>query len=73
MFERLEDARLRVAAFDWLSAQVDVYGDSLSRSILAEGFEFQGQRVPLLGPQGIFKPATLLPATLTRLRGYSVT
>ncbi|MDP6495020.1 MAG: HNH endonuclease [Dehalococcoidia bacterium] len=66
MFERLEDARLRVAAFDWLSAQVDVYGDSLSRSILAEGFEFQGQRVPLLGPQGIFKPAAMaLPLSIT--------
>lgn len=66
MFERVQDARVRVAAFDWLSAQVEVHGDSLSRTILAEGFEFQGQRVPLLGPQGIFKPAAMaVPLSIT--------
>lgn len=66
MFERVPDARIRVAAFDWLSAQIEVLGDSLSRAILAEGFEFQGRRVPLLGPQGIFKPAAMaLPLSIT--------
>jgi putative restriction endonuclease len=28
-------------------------------SVLSRGFEFDGQRVPLIGPQGIFKPAAL--------------
>lgn len=66
MFERLRDASLRVAAFDWLSAQVEVYPYSLPRTILADGFEFQGQRIPLLGPQGIFKPAAMaVPLSIT--------
>lgn len=27
--------------------------------MLSQGFEFDGVRVPLIGPQGIFKPAIL--------------
>jgi hypothetical protein len=27
--------------------------------VLAQGFDFDGRRVPLLGPEGIFKPAIL--------------
>ena len=34
--------------------------------ILQQGFEFEGVRVPLMGPQGIFKPALLeLPLSIT--------
>jgi putative restriction endonuclease len=33
--------------------------------VLAQGFEFGGIRVPLLGPQGIFKPAILTDAPLS--------
>lgn len=51
------DQRVRLAAFQWLRAQMDVHGEVLPRSILAEGFLFDARRVPLLGPQGIFKPA----------------
>jgi len=51
------DQRVRLAAFQWLRAQMDVHGEVLSRSILAEGFVLDSRRVPLLGPQGIFKPA----------------
>jgi putative restriction endonuclease len=51
------DQRVRLAAFQWLRSQMDVHGDVLPRRILAEGFVFDGRRVPLLGPQGIFKPA----------------
>ncbi len=36
-----------------------LHGDILARDILAQGFDWQGQRVPLLGPQGIFKPRIL--------------
>jgi len=48
------DQRVRLAAFQWLRAQMDVHGEVLPRSILAQGFMFDGRRVPLLGPQGIF-------------------
>ena len=58
-FERDHDARVRSAAFDWLTEQVSVYGDVLPRRLLAEGFRFEQRRVPLVGPQGIFKPAVM--------------
>lgn len=50
------DRRVRLAAFNWLRSQVLIHGDVLPRKLLAEGFMFQDIRVPLLGPQGIFKP-----------------
>lgn len=59
------DQRVRLAAFQWLRAQVDVLGDVLPRSILAEGFVFDGRRVPMLGPQGIFRPAIMTEAPLS--------
>lgn len=60
------DQRVRLGALQWLRSQTDVYGDVLPRSILAEGFVFDGRRVPLLGPQGIFKPALCdLPISIT--------
>lgn len=62
------DALVRRAAFSWLEKQVDRHGDVLPRTLLAEGFEFDGQRVPLLGPQGIFKPAVLdIPISITTI------
>ncbi len=66
MFDRAHDARVRAAAFDWLTSLVATHGDVLPRSALAEGFQLQGKRVPLLGPQGIFKPAVLdIPLSIT--------
>lgn len=59
------DHRVRLAAFRWLRAQMDVVGELLPRSVLAEGFVFEGTRVPLLGPQGIFKPALMTDAPLS--------
>jgi putative restriction endonuclease len=61
------DLRVRLAAFEWLKDQVQIHDDVLPRSILAQGFTFQGQRVPLVGPQGIFKPAVCpeIPLTIT--------
>ena len=53
------DQRIRIAAFNWLDEQVGSHGDVLPRSILAQGFEFEGQRVPLVAPTGIFKPRVL--------------
>ena len=67
MFDRQHDSRVRVAAFDWLSSRVAEHGDVLPRTLLAEGFVLDGRRVPLLGPQGIFRPAVLreVPLSIT--------
>ncbi len=66
----MSDLPVRMAAFEWLKAQVAGYGDVLPRPILAEGFIFQGERVPLLGPQGIFKPKICdLPLSITSIPG----
>ena len=65
-FDLNHDTRIRGAAFDWLADQVAFHGDVLPRATLAQGFEFQGQRVPLIGPQGIFKPALMeIPISIT--------
>ena len=61
------DRKVRIAAFDWLDEQVNIHGDVLPRSVLSQGFEFEGQRVPLVAPQGIFKPKLLaqMPLSIT--------
>ena len=60
------DLQVRIAAFTWLSEQVNSQGDVLPRKVLESGFEFQGQRIPLVAPQGIFKPQILdLPLSIT--------
>lgn len=64
------DLAVRLAAFDWLTEQAALHGDVLSRSLLTAGFDFGGQRVPLLGPQGIFKPRLCrLPLSITSIPG----
>jgi len=61
------DHRVRLAAFRFLDDQTQLRGEVLPREILAQGFDFEGQRVPLIGPQGIFKPALLpeMPLSIT--------
>jgi putative restriction endonuclease len=61
------DHRVRLATFAFLSEQTQIHGEVLSRKTLAEGFTFEQRRVPLIGPQGIFKPAILpeMPLTIT--------
>ncbi|MGP8161319.1 MAG: HNH endonuclease [Candidatus Dormibacteria bacterium] len=72
------DTAVRTAAFAWIAEQVRSHGSEvLPRGLLAEGFVFDGTRVPLLGPQGIFKPAALaeLPLsilTVPRVEGRDV-
>jgi len=56
---------VRARAFAWLAEEVALRGDVLPRALLARGFSFKGARVPLLGPQGIFKPAVLAEAPLS--------
>lgn len=60
------DLQIRLTAFDWLTAQTDIHGDVLERELLLQGFEYHGQRVALMSPQGIFRPRHLdLPLTIT--------
>jgi putative restriction endonuclease len=60
------DTAIRAAAFAWLAEQTRRLGSEvLPRDLLAQGFTFEGVRVPLLGPQGIFKPAALAEVPLS--------
>lgn len=61
------DSVVRVAAFDFLREQTSLHGGPvLPRRVLERGFDFDGRRVPLLGPQGIFKPAVCdMPISIT--------
>lgn len=63
------DSAVRTAAFQFLDEKVQLHGEVLPREILHRGFDFRGQRVPLVGPQGIFKPAVLreVPLTITTI------
>lgn len=62
-------ALVRLAAFRFLEEQVRLAGDDkvLRRSVLEAGFTYAGQRVPLVGPQGIFKPRLIeeIPLSIT--------
>ena len=70
MFDRIHDVRIRTSAFAWLSEQVAKYGDVLPRGKLAKGFILDDVRIPLLGPQGIFKPKVLqqVPLSITTVQ-----
>jgi putative restriction endonuclease len=60
------DADIRRAAFAWLVEQRELHDDVLPYSVLQKGLEFDGERVPLVGPQGIFKPRVMqLPLSIT--------
>ena len=67
MFDSAHDTRVRAAVFEWLSEQVAIHGDVLPRTLLARGLTHEGARVPLVGPQGIFKPQVLreVPLSIT--------
>lgn len=66
----MDDYQVRQAAFAWLDEQTDGYGYTLDRTLLAEGFAFQGEEIRLVGPQGIFKPKCLeLPLSITAVAG----
>ena len=53
------DARIRVRAFQWLQELVAAHGDILSWQVLQQGFAFGGQRIYVIGQQGIWKPKAL--------------
>src|SRR3990172_5525995 len=57
---------IRLAAFKWLGDLATAYDDVLPRSVLQEGFDYEGERIPLVSPQGIFKPRSMdYPPTIT--------
>ena len=59
------DIEIRRAVFDWLTEQRQEHGEALSRASL-ESFSLSGKRIPLVGPQGIWKPAVCeLPLSIT--------
>lgn len=61
-----QDQRVRLEAFQYLEILSLEHGDVLPYWPLHEGFKFDGIRVPLLGPKGIFKPRILdLPLSIT--------
>jgi putative restriction endonuclease len=53
------DSRVRLATFQFLAEQAVLHPDTLPFEVLQRGFDFERHRVPLMGPQGIFKPAIL--------------
>jgi putative restriction endonuclease len=61
------DHRVRLAGFAFLAERTRLHGEVLPYATLQQGFVFDGRRVPLLGPQGIFKPAVLpeMPLSIT--------
>ena len=61
----MNDAQVRTAAFAYLTEQTVIHGEVLPWRVLLEGFIFQGARVPLINPQGIFKPKVLPEMPLT--------
>lgn len=61
------DQRVRLAAFKFLDQLRHHEGETLSYDGLNRGFVFEGQRVPLIAPQGIFKPAVLDLLSASRL------
>ena len=59
------DLQVRLRAFAFLDAQTRLFGSLLPRQLLLRGFDFEGTRLPLMSPQGIFKPAILSDAALS--------
>jgi putative restriction endonuclease len=52
-----KDAQLRQVAFEHVNRLTGLQGGVLDSDDLGRGFEFQGERIPLVNPQrGIFKP-----------------
>lgn len=56
------DERIRSAVFAWLADQPD----EVTRRTALEEFRLGDQRIPLVGPRGIWKPAACeLPISIT--------
>lgn len=62
-----QDRLVRAGAFAFLDQLSERTNNAIPRSALQSGFSFHGRRVPLIGPQGIFKPAVIpeIPLSIT--------
>ncbi len=62
----MDDDLIRMEAFTWLKGQVDIHGEILDWSALANGFMFRDQRIHLVGQSGIWKPQVMqFPISIT--------
>ena len=60
------DTAVRLAAFQFLEEQVRFHGEVLPLDVLRQGYFYDGVQVPLVSPQGIFKPKVLsVPLSIT--------
>jgi len=61
------EEQIRITAFQWLREQINMYGDVLPRTLLEKGFEYDGNRVTVIGPSGIWKPRMFeqIPLSIT--------
>ena len=57
VIEPYSDFPIRTAAFEWLNETRKIYGEILEFKLLQKGFVFNGLKISLLGPPGIWKPA----------------
>jgi len=63
------DGTIRQAVFGWLTQQREEFGEGLPRHALTD-FVLGDRRIPLIGPQGIWKPAACqLPISITTIAG----
>lgn len=67
MDDEERDRLIRASAFAFLDQLSDRTQNAIPRSALQAGFTYMGLRVPLVGPQGIFKPAVMphIPLSIT--------
>lgn len=63
------EEQIRIAVFQWLKEQTNALGDVLPRALLESGFAYNGRRVTLVGPSGIWKPAVFkeIPLSITTI------
>ncbi len=60
------DEQIRLAAFNWLEEKTHIHDQVLPINLLRQGFVFENVRIPLVAPQGIFKPKIMeLPLSIT--------
>jgi hypothetical protein len=62
------DHHIRLASFDWLRQQSIIHDEVLPRNVLDKGFLFNGERITLIGPKGIWNPRQMqLPLSITTI------
>ncbi|MCK4812406.1 MAG: HNH endonuclease [Candidatus Marinimicrobia bacterium] len=60
------EIQIRLTAIKWLEEQKAIFGKTLPRKLLENGFIFNGERITLIGARGIWKPKQMvLPISIT--------